>query len=310
MVPLLLAALAVCCMLIVILVRARKARSRELAYIHAKLDDIVERGSSERLLLATGDRELQTLLVDINRLLEHNGRTKAGYARTEMSIKKMLANMSHDLKTPLTVVLGLTETLASDRSLREEERERLLAKVHDKAQDMLALMNKFFDLARLESGDMELPLKKTDVGAVCRNGILFFYESITAHGLEAAIDIPQTPVYALGNEEALERILNNLLSNAIRYGGDGGVVGLTLRCEDEHVWIDVWDRGKGIDERHRQLIFERLYTLEDSRNRLYQGSGLGLAITKSLTEKLGGSIKLASSPGEKTVFTLQFRRIR
>jgi signal transduction histidine kinase len=290
--------------------RNRQSRNRELMYIHNKLNAILSERTAEKLLLFTADKELQTLLRDLNYILEHNRELTGSYTRTESSIKKMLANMSHDLKTPLTVVLGLTETISNDHTLSEEERKRLLHKVHDKAQEIIDLMNKFFDLARLESGDKELPLSKINLNEICINNILFFHESIVSHGLEAVIEIPKTPHYALANAEALDRILNNLITNAIQYGSAGKVIGITLRSNEDQLFIDIWDRGKGISEPQHKLIFERLFTLEDSRNHLYQGSGLGLTITKRLVELIGGKIQLYSSPNEKTVFTIELKKFQ
>nr|WP_258365631.1 ATP-binding protein [Aneurinibacillus soli] len=103
--------------------------------------------------------------------------------------------------------------------------------------------------------------------------------------------------------------MGSSLSNAIRYGSDGRVIGLTLRHDEQHVYIDAWNKGKGIHELYKDRIFERLYTLEDSRNKLYQGSGLGLAITKRLVERLGGTISLVSKPYEKTTFTAQLNKM-
>jgi signal transduction histidine kinase len=305
-----LAALATVLLLIVIIQYAvGRNKQRQLDYILFQLDHLLQSGTYEHILLFTSDRQLHSLLNALNRLLDENRQTEADYTRTEMSIKKMLTNMSHDLKTPLTVVLGLTETISSDLTMSSEERQRLLSKVHDKANDMLSLMNQFFDLARLESGDQALALSKINITEVSKNNILFFYENIVSRGFEAAIEIPDHAVHVMGNEEALNRILNNLISNAIRYGGDGKVVGLKLREDAEYVYMDVWDQGKGISEPQQKLIFERLYTLEDSRNHLYQGSGLGLTITKRLVEIMNGTITLKSTPYERTVFTVKLRKI-
>ena len=108
---------------------------------------------------------------------------------------------------------------------------------------------------------------------------------MTSKGFHVHIDIPERNIYALGNVEVLGRVLNNFISNAITYGDDGKTLGMTLRDDETNVYIDVWDTGKGIDESHIDKVFERMYTLEDSRNRLYQGSGLGLTITKDLWKR-------------------------
>ncbi|MDF2671010.1 MAG: sensor histidine kinase [Paenibacillus sp.] len=301
---------AVLLLIVVVQYIAGRNKKKQLSYIYSKLEQALDTGSAEHILLFTSDLQLQALLNAMNRLLDENRQTKADYTRTEISIKKMLTNMSHDLKTPLTVVLGLTETISRDETLNAEERQRLLVKVHDKALEMLSLMNKFFDLAKLESGDQALIMSRINITEICKNSILFFYENIVSHGFEAAIDIPEHTVSGMGNVEALERIMNNLISNAIRYGSDGKRIGLSVREDAEYAYIEVWDQGKGINESQQRLIFERLYTLEDSRNHLYQGSGLGLTITKRLVELMGGTITVRSTPYEKTVFSVKLRKIQ
>ena len=119
------------------------------------------------------------------------------------------------------------------------------------------------------------------------------------------LDIPEHPVWLRGNQEALQRILSNLISNAVRYGADGHYLCLSLREDGHNVYIEVTDKGKGIDKAFAGQIFDRLFTLEDSRNRQIQGNGLGLAIAKNLALQLGGDLTLSSVPFEKTSFTLK-----
>ena len=157
-------------------------------------------------------------------------------------------------------------------------------------------------MAKLESGDKAIEMTKVNMNEVCREKILSFYDLVTTKGFQVHIDIPERNIYALGNVEVLGRVLNNLISNAITYGDDGKALGMTLRDDDTGVYIDVWDKGKGIDESHIDKVFERMYTLEDSRNRLYQGSGLGLTITKRLVEAMDGKIHLSSKPYEKQFY--------
>ncbi|NOU75548.1 sensor histidine kinase [Paenibacillus sp. LMG 31458] len=287
---------------------ARENRSN-LIYISRKLNAIISDNNPEKLLLVTDDPTLKDLIIEINRLLDSNRKVIVDYTRTEASMKMMLANISHDLRTPLTVVLGYIETLLHRPHLSADEKDRLLAEVQDKAKELLELIQKFFDLAKLESGDKNIPLTRVNMNEVCRKSMLLFYNQIQSEEMEAVIEIPDARTFAYGNEEALERILNNLISNAIRYGTEGKIVGLTLRQDEHYIFVDVWDQGKGITEKHKDLIFERMYTLEDSRNKLYQGSGLGLTITKRLVEKMRGNISLRSKPYEKTIFTVQLQQI-
>ncbi|WP_243524767.1 HAMP domain-containing histidine kinase [Bacillus pseudomycoides] len=290
--------------------RIQKSKSANVRYTYEKLQDIVKQQTGEKLLVITDDKELQHLLVAINHLLDAKQKTNADHAKVEISMRKMLSNISHDLKTPLTVILGYTEMLNVDKTMKEEERQVLLEKVHLKTLEVMELIHKFFDLAKLESGDKAIEMTKVNMNEVCREKILSFYDLLTTKGFQVHIDIPEKNVYALGNAEVLGRVLNNLISNAITYGYEGKTLGVTLRDDDRCVYVDVWDRGKGIDESHIDKVFERMYTLEDSRNRLYQGSGLGLTITKRLMEALGGEIHLSSKPYEKTVFTIVLKKMK
>ncbi|MCY8988240.1 HAMP domain-containing histidine kinase [Bacillus atrophaeus] len=287
----------------------KRSRDRSLEYITKKLNSLTEQHPTGQILLLTDDRKLQALLVQINQLLDDNQKITARFTRTEHSMKRMLTNMSHDLKTPLTVVLGYIEAIQNDSDLADAERKALLEKLHQKTYEIIRLMNSFFDLAKLESGDKEIPITKIHINELCKKNILSFYDVVQAKGYEAAIDIPDIPVYAKGNEEALDRVFQNLLSNAIQYGGDGKVIGLSLSSDEQHVYISVWDRGKGIGEREQERVFERLYTLEESRNKSFQGSGLGLTITKRLVEQMGGAIALQSKPYERTAFTITLKRM-
>ncbi|AFQ18641.1 HAMP domain-containing histidine kinase [Bacillus thuringiensis] len=289
--------------------KMRKNSSKNLRYTYEKLESIVNDKTGETLLVMTDDLELQKLLVAINQLLDAKQKTNADHAKVEISMRKMLSNISHDLKTPLTVILGYTEMLNKDKTISEEEQQILLEKVHTKTLEVMELIHKFFDLAKLESGDKAIEMTKVNMNEVCREKILSFYDLVTTKGFQVHIDIPERNIYALGNVEVLGRVLNNLISNAITYGDDGKTLGMTLRDDETSVYIDVWDKGKGIDESHIDKVFERMYTLEDSRNRSYQGSGLGLTITKRFVEAMDGEIHLSSKPYEKTIFTVVLKKM-
>lgn len=295
--------------IIIIQYAAHRSMRQQVQYMNDKLSEIVRAESSERLLIMTDEQELRALLVSINLLLEQCESSRAKYASKEISLRRMISNISHDIRTPLTVVSGYMETLLLRSDITPEERVELLEKVFKKSQELIGMINAFFDLTKLESGDRVIPLTRIQLNDICRQSILSFYDVLSVSGLEIVIDIPDEPIYAYANEEALGRILNNLLTNAIHYGGDGNMIGLTLRADSSSVFVDVKDNGKGIQEIHQDHIFERLYTLEDSRNRNYQGSGLGLTITKRLVELLQGHISVNSKPFVSTIFTVQLRKM-
>ena len=276
--------------------------------MHLKLQQIVQEKSDEKLLLYTDNVHIQSVLTQINRLLDYNQLMAADYYRIERSMRKMLSNISHDIKTPLTVILGYTEMIANDEKLNRQQLNSLLKIVNSKAEEVIDLINKFFELAKLESEDKAIELSKVNINEICRKKILDYYDILSGENFEVSILIPEAIHYALLNPIEMERVLDNLLSNAIKYGADGKMVGLELKADKEYIYIIVCDRGKGIDEIHKEHVFDRMYTMDDSRNSRYQGSGLGLTITKTLVEKMGGEIFLESTPYHRTAFTVKLNK--
>jgi signal transduction histidine kinase len=129
-----------------------------LTYVSEKLHDILDHRSNQQLLVMTDDQELKAILRAVNDLLSHNRQIIANYNKTEESMRKMLSNISHDLKTPLTVILGYAEMLDMEGKINDEERKELLQKVHVKTNEVLKLVDEFFDLAKLEAGDQDTRL--------------------------------------------------------------------------------------------------------------------------------------------------------
>ena len=282
----------------------RRGIQTTLRQINEKLGEIAETDSEEKVMLFTDNPVLMDLGAKINCLLAERQKIKADTRRAEISSKKMLSNISHDMKTPLTVLLGYLEIMRLGRPDDE-----MLKKTETKAKQVIERMNQFFTLAKLEAGDTDLKLARINICEVCREIVLEFYELLIQKEFQVEVSIPETELYVQGDRDALQRIFHNLLSNAIRYGSDGKYLGVCLRQDDCSVWIDVVDHGKGIGRDSLPHVFDRLYTMEDSRNRLIQGNGLGLTIAKNLAVQLGGGLSVSSIPDEKTVFTVQLRKI-
>lgn len=277
---------------------------KSLKEISDKIADIIENDSDEMVMTFTDNKALMELCGQLNRLLSDRQRVRADYRRQEIASKKMLANISHDIKTPLTVILGYLEIMRLDNG--EDE---ALQKVEAKAVQVMELINQFFTLAKLEAGDMNIEITKVNISEVCRENVLGFYELLLQKEFTVDISIPERNIFAQGNRESLDRILSNLLSNAIRYGSEGKYIGVVLREDGNFVYVDIVDRGKGIEKEFAARVFERLYTMEDSRSRRIQGNGLGLTIARNLARQLGGDILLESEPYVKTVFTVKLRSV-
>lgn len=282
----------------------RTGTQTKLRQMSWKLKEILDTDSDEKVMVFTDNKALMELAAQINRMLENRQKIKAEFRRSEIASKKMLSNVSHDIKTPMTVILGYLEIMR----LHGFEQSEMLVKVEQKVQSVMDLINQFFTLAKLEAGDTDIEISKVDICEICRESVLDFYEFLTQNAFQVEIKIPEEAVYIYGNRDALQRILSNLISNAVRYGSDGKYIGIILRSDQKYVYADVEDKGKGIEKAFAQTVFERLFTMEDSRNREIQGNGLGLTIAQNLAHQLGGDIVLVSKPFEKTVFTVKLRK--
>lgn len=294
-------------LLLLIILYQRSAYTKDiqvkLKKISRELSDIIENDSDEKIMVFTDNRTLMDLCEQINRLLLDRQRIKSNFRKQEISSKKMLSNISHDIKTPLTVILGYLEIMRINHADDEA-----LQKVEVKAGQVMNLINQFFTLAKLEAGDMNIEISKININELCRENILSFYDILQRKDFVVDISIPESDVFVQGEKGAIDRILSNLISNAVRYGSDGKYIGFTLRESEIHVYIDVIDKGKGIEKEFALNVFERLYTMEDSRNRKIQGNGLGLTIAKNLAKQLGGDIFLDSEPNVKTTFTVKLKK--
>ena len=152
-------------------------------------------------MVFTDNPVLMDLGAQINRLLIERQKINANFKREQISSRKMLANISHDIKTPLTVILGYLEIMRLNQTDDE-----MLEKVEEKARQVMNLINQFFTLAKLESGDTDVKLCKINISEVCRENILGFYDILLQKEFKVDLDIPDTPVFVQGDKDALQRI--------------------------------------------------------------------------------------------------------
>lgn len=283
----------------------RTGTKAKIYEISSKLKKLLDTDSDEKVTVFTDNKSLIELATQINRMLEDRQKVKVEYRRAEMASKKMLSNISHDIKPPMTVILGYLEIMR----LNETQSDEMLQKVENTARRVMDLITQFFTLAKLEAGDADMPLERLDVNEACRENVLAFHELLSQKDFQVEIDIPDQILYATANKDALQRMMFNLISNAIRYGGDGKYLGVFLRADQAHIYIDIIDKGRGIEKEFADSVFDRLFTMEDSRNSAMQGNGLGLTIAKNLALQLGGNLTLESQPHKKTIFTITLKKM-
>lgn len=221
---------------------------------------------------------------------------------------EFVATVSHELKTPLTSIIGAAQTLrrASGR-LDEESKAEFLTMMERQGQRLLRLIEDILFASRIEAGESPLKLERVDVAAVASEAVATLVMRSGADRI--VLDFPQEGLWAMADPGALQQIILNLLDNALKYGGqDGPVVVTGSVLDDEFVEVSVLDRGPGIAPADQELIFDRFRQVDGSRKRRSVGVGLGLYIVRNLVEGHGGKIWVDSEVGQGSRFCFTLPR--
>ncbi len=219
--------------------------------------------------------------------------------------RDFFANVSHELKTPITAVRGYVETLLDDPTMPETTHRRFLARIQNQSVRLSALVTDFLSLSRLESGELGLDPKTLDLRSLVRNVAQTLRPVAEDKGIELRVSVPKEPVTVLGDGENLRQSIGNLVDNAIKYTLDGGHVWLSLQASSQKAVVEVADTGLGIAAEETDRIFERFYRVDKARSREMGGTGLGLAIVKHVTQAHGGQVSVESEPGRGSIFRLE-----
>ena len=276
---------------------------KDICRLQSRLSDVRSSGVRRRLRLGHGKKSLAEISTALNGLTDGFLSILETRQRRELSQKQLLASVSHDIRAPLA---SLTADLAvlREQNVTGAEGGEYLEIVYRKARLMHRMIEEFFELSRLETGDVSLALAPVDACESVRELLAACYQDFVSASVTPEVSLPDTPVPVLGNRAAVERVLSNLLFNALKHGGSGGKISVTLREDDEGVHIAVADNGKGIAPDDLPRVFDGLYTADQARAAMERGTGLGLAIAKQLTEMQNGTIAVQSTPGVQTVFTV------
>ena len=218
--------------------------------------------------------------------------------------RDFVANVSHELKTPLTAVTGFAETLLDD-DIPPEQRQRFVETIRDNAARMQRIVDDLLDLSRIESGGWRPNVVPVDVAGAVRDVFTSMESAAGAKGLRLASQISDDAATAYADPTAFRQIVSNLVENAVRYTREGGVT-LRTRYGPDGVWVDVRDTGVGIAPEHVPRIFERFYRVDAARSREQGGTGLGLAIVRHLVDAHGGRVEAESAPGRGTTISVLF----
>jgi signal transduction histidine kinase len=216
-----------------------------------------------------------------------------------------IATISHELRSPLTVIYGYTELLLrsrGDEALSADQAE-LMGQVRARALDMTSMVNNAIMIADIESGQLRTELQPQDVEMVLSMALVPLRQAFEAKRLELTLDLPPDLPAVLADREQLKRAFGQILDNAMRYTDTGGVTVRALVNDKSQIQIDFIDTGKGIIPEMLPRLFKRFQRIEGN-NSAQRGGGLGLAITRQLIDRHGGKVGVVSTPGQGSTFTI------
>lgn len=237
------------------------------------------------------DKDIENMAIEVNNLIDLHAQSTIEKKSAERELKQAIANMSHDLRTPLTSILGYIQ-LMEKPEVTEEEKIEYLAIAKDRTKRLQILLNDFFELSIIESVDHSLKLEKLRINSIVEEIVMNLYDRFNAQEIVPNIKIPKENLYLIGDESAVKRVIENLAMNAIRYS-DGNIM-ITLEKNDK-ISLIISNGVKDLTEKDVELFFDRFYTADQTR--LGKGTGLGLSIAKGLMEKMNGKLSAELKDG-------------
>ncbi len=281
----------------------------------AELQELVRKGLEEKQTLArelrleteAGEKVLSVLVRPLQKapgklegiLLVLDDKTHQ--IQLETIRRDFVANVSHELKTPITAMQGIVETLLETSDLTVEQQREFLSRLHKQIERMTRLVRDLLTLARWEARP-DIQTVASDLGLILKNVYRALKPQAEDRGLEIILEIPSKPLPVLLEDDALEEVGFNLVDNAIKYTPAPGRITLAAFRKGKEAVLEVKDTGIGIEPRHQERIFERFYRVDPARSRELGGTGLGLAIVKHIVESSGGRVEVESTPGHGSTF--------
>ncbi|HMP78952.1 MAG TPA: ATP-binding protein, partial [Pirellulaceae bacterium] len=219
--------------------------------------------------------------------------------------RDFVANVSHELKTPLASIKAYAETLRLGALYDQDKNQEFLQQIEHQAQLLDAQIHDLLRLAKVESGQAVFDIANLAVFPLCQHAVHTHAAEARARGVSLILEKIPEELKVKADADGVTTILNNLITNAIRYTPSGGTVRVSAKAQEDAVMLEVHDTGIGIAPEHQRRIFERFYRVDRARSREAGGTGLGLSIVKHLCQSLGGSVHLTSQPGKGSTFRVQ-----
>lgn len=276
-----------------------------ISRISAAMQNISE-GDFNTTVEVRGDDEFSTMADNLNQMAHDLKELMEKEREAERTKNELITNVAHDLRTPLTSIIGYLELLSQKPDLPQEMRCKYIDIAYKKSRRLEKLIEDLFGFTKLNYGKMSMSVSQVDIVKLLEQLLEEFYPSFAEKNLyyELQTNVPAKVITADGN--LMARLFDNLINNAIKYGAEGKRVIVKVEAEEETVQISVTNYGYVIPEAELPLLFNKFYRVEQSRSTNTGGTGLGLAIAKSIVDMHGGTIDVKSDLNG-TVFTVRLQ---
>ena len=273
-------------------------KTKEINRLTLELKKLNREGKIEKLRLSLPNKNIENLIVEINTLIDDKRKMENIYKEKDMELREAIANMSHDLRTPLTSIMGYVYLLNDDK-LDKEERKEYLKIIEKRSLVLNDLITSFYGLSRIQADQYEIKFEPVNLELVLGEIIAAFYETLDYKFGEPEINIEEGLGPVLGDKQALNRIFTNLIENIIKHGE--GEVKISLKKKNKYIVMEFSNKAEELESKDVNRIFEKFFTKD--RMRTGQNTGLGLAIVKLLVEKQGQKIE-AKKVGNRLVINI------
>ncbi len=258
----------------------------EMKKLGRQLHDYNSQITNKKIDMALLDQHFEKVGMEINRLFDKYVKANRERIRTEDELKQMIANMSHDLRTPLTSIIGYIQ-MAESEAISEEERKQYISIAKKRANRLESLLHDFFELSVIESAEYQLNMERVNLKNVIVDVLMTFYDRFQAKRLEPVMNIPDWDVFIMADKSAVTRVIENLIANASKYATNNSIV-ISMEEKKSGVRFCIQNEAHHLTEKDVKLLFERFYIADQSRTG--KSTGLGLSIVRSLMEKMDGRV--------------------
>lgn len=287
----------------------RRQRQYELSHIIDELHLIAQGDFSHRISKKGYSAEMRHVIDSIHTLVESAVNAMEEERRIEQTKDELITNVSHDIRTPLTSIIGYIGLIVGERYNSQEDLNHYASVAFNKAKQMKVLVDDLFEYIKVRQTTTKLNILRFDMVQLVEQLAVDFDLELQERNMNLEINPSHPSIIMEGDSEQIVRLMNNLMTNAIKYGKQGQEIEIMIQSKGESVKVQVKNSGSEISKNRLGKIFERFYRMETSRSTEIEGTGLGLAISKSIVDLHDGNISAKSEAGW-TIFEFTLPKFR